>query len=374
MSAPAPDSREGPGGVRPNTDFLTLTRNVVAFPQRGGAARPYALPDWVTLADNLPSLPDERSDPALAEDETSLPDDRRYEPALAATPYLIEFDEIDRLDPGRAEIPLDAPPARPPTWLVIGLICSLLVHLVTIGVFLLPGFAPHDLPQPIPIRLVLETPPPPPPVPAQMPTPTPQPHGHLASEDIGDVNAKSGQASDSDVAQTVAPPSPAPTPTLIPPPPPQKPEPPKERVATLADPKIPPPRLDSKPRFSVPPAAHPSAETHIAAHPGKIPGPAATRDEYLAYLVSLTKQHFDLLPMSLIGGRSGETSLAILVLADGTIARISVAEGSGNPDIDNRIEQMVAACRKFPPLPQWYQGQSMELIFKLHYPEALEHR
>jgi TonB family protein len=359
--------------VRPNSDFLTLTRNVVALPRRGGAW-PYTLPDWVTLADDLPSLPDDRDDPALAEDETSLPDDLRYEPALAATPHLVEFDEIDRLDPGRAEIPPDAPPTAPPTWLIVGLVCSLLVHLITIAVLLFPGFTPPDLPKPIPIQLVLETPPPPPPVPAQMPTPPPEPHGHLASEDIGDINAKSGPAPDSDAKQTTAKPAPAPTPTLVPPPPPEKPEPPKDQVATLADPKIPPPVLDSHPRFSVPPAAHPSEETHIAAHPGRIPGPAATRDEYLAYLVSMTKQHFDLLPLSVIGGRTGETSLAILVLADGTIARISVAEGSGNPDIDNRIEQMVAACRKFPPLPQWYQGPNMELIFKLHYPEAIERR
>jgi TonB family protein len=360
--------------VRLDTDFLTLTRNVVAFPQRRGAARPCALPDWITLAEDLPSPPGDRSDPALADDETSLPEDRRYEPALAATPFLIEFDEVDRLDPERAEIPPDAPPAKPPTWLIVGLVCSLIIHLVTIGVFLLPGFAPQDVPQPIPIQLVLETPPPPPPVPAQIQTPPPEPHGRLASEDIGDINAKSGRAANSAATETTAKPAPAPTPDLVPPPPPKKPTPPPKEQLALADPRIPPPVLDSRPRFSVPPAAHPSERTHIAAHPGKIPGPAATRDEYLAYLVSLTKQHFDLLPLSLVGGRTGETSLAVLVLADGTIARISIADGSGNPDIDNRIEQMVAACRKFPPLPQWYQGQSMELIFKLHYPEALEER
>jgi TonB family protein len=375
VSVPAADSSEGPRGVRPNSDFLTLTRNVVALPRRGGSARPYALPEWVTLADDLPSPPDERDDPALDEDETSLPDDRRYEPALAATPYLIEFDEIDRLDPDRAGTPTESPPDSTLQRPVRGPIGSLLIHLLVLALLLAPGFTVPDLPKPIPIQLVLETPPPPPPVPAQMPAPPPEPHGRLASEDIGDTNAKSGQAPDRDAAETAAKPAPAPAPapTLVPPPPPEKPPPPKDQVA-LADPTVPPPLLDSHPRFSVPPAAHPSEETHIAAHPGKVPGPAATRDEYLAYLVSMTKQHFDLLPMSVIGGRTGETSLAVLVLADGTIARISIAEGSGNSDIDNRIEQMVAACRRFPPLPQWYQGQSMELIFKLHYPEALEER
>ena len=74
----------------------------------------------------------------------------------------------------------------------------------------------------------------------------------------------------------------------------------------------------------------------------------------------------------MLGERRGETSLAVLVIADGTIARISVAQGSGYPDIDHRIEQMVAAVHHFPPLPQWYQGDSMELIFKLKFPEGLE--
>jgi protein TonB len=357
VSAPAPGNRKGPRGVRPEPDFLTLTRNVVAFPRRDGETRLCLLPDSIALADDL----------------TSLPDDLRYEPELAATPYFVEFDEIDRLDPGRAEIPPDAPPASPPTWLIVGLVASLLIHLLTVVLILLPGFGTPVVPQPIPIQLVLETPPPPPPVPDKLTAPPPEPRGHLASEDIGDPTAKSGQAPEGNAPEPTAKPAPAPAPNLVPPPPPQKPPPPKEQVATLADPKIAPP-LMQHPQFSVPPAAHPAEQTHVSAHPARIPGPSATRDEYLAYLVTLTKQHFDLLPVSMLGSRTGETSLAILVLADGTIARISVAQGSGYPDVDNRIEQMVAACRHFPPLPQWYQGQSMELIFKLHFPEALERR
>ena len=58
-------------------------------------------------------------------------------------------------------------------------------------------------------------------------------------------------------------------------------------------------------------------------------------------------------------------------MGDGTIARISVARGSGYPDIDTKIEQMVAAVRRFPPLPQWYQGPQIELTFRLRFPEAL---
>jgi len=110
------------------------------------------------------------------------------------------------------------------------------------------------------------------------------------------------------------------------------------------------------------------AAPHAARPEPRAPGPAATRDEYLAYLVSLTRRHLDLLPTSMVAGRSGETILAVLVLGDGTIARVAVMHGSGYPEIDARVEKMVIAVGRFPPLPQWYQGPSMELSFRLRFP------
>ena len=105
---------------------------------------------------------------------------------------------------------------------------------------------------------------------------------------------------------------------------------------------------------------------------GRQLGPAASRDEYLAYILELTKQHIDLLPLSYVAGRRGETVLSIRVLDDGTIARISIAESSGYPDIDRKVEEMVQAVRRFPPLPQWIQAPSIELNLQLRFPEALE--
>jgi len=365
VSAPAPDKHRAHRGVRTQADFLTVTRAAAAPVRRRGdsEARPCLLPDSIALAD----------------DNTALPDDRRHEPGLAATPFFVEFVEIDRLDPGRAEIPPAGSPVSVRPRQIRGPAGSVLIHLLALTVLLVPPIGPPVLPKPIPIQLVLEVPPPPPQVPPQMAAP-PELHGRLASEDIGDTSAKTGQAPTGEVPETVAKPAPTPAPTPAPaptlvPPPPQKPPPPKEQVAALADPKLAPPLVQRPTPVATPPAPrHPSEETHIAAHPGHIPGPAATRDEYLAYLVALTRRHFDLLPMSVLGSRTGETTLAVLVLADGTIARISVVQGSGYPDIDSRIEQMVAANRKFPPLPQWYQDQSMELIFKLRFPQALERR
>jgi hypothetical protein len=102
------------------------------------------------------------------------------------------------------------------------------------------------------------------------------------------------------------------------------------------------------------------------------PGPAATRDEYLAYVYSLIRQHYNMLPLSMVGDRHGETLVEFLVLVDGTISMIKVRQSSGYPDIDARIEQMVAAVGRVPPLPQWLQGPSMGLILSLPFPDALQ--
>jgi TonB family protein len=110
----------------------------------------------------------------------------------------------------------------------------------------------------------------------------------------------------------------------------------------------------------------------LAPRPARFPGPAATKDEYLAYLVHLTRQHLNLLPLSVVGGRHGETVIDILVLDNGTLARVDVGSSSGYPDIDRRVEAMIRAVGRFPPLPQWFQGPSMELQFTLIFPEAME--
>ena len=57
---------------------------------------------------------------------------------------------------------------------------------------------------------------------------------------------------------------------------------------------------------------------------------------------------------------------------DGTIGRIAVKRSSGYPDIDTRIEQIVTAVGRFPPLPERFQKPTLELDFNLIFPDALQ--
>jgi protein TonB len=276
---------------------------------------------------------------------TAYPEAVRAEPVLAADPFPSEFDEPERLDPGRAQAEPEepAPPRRRPA-LAIGMLGSLGLHLLPLLVLLHWNSAPAEMAAPIPVQLVIEEPPAPSPPPASEIKPPPP--GRIASEDIGEMAAP--------------PPEAAATP------------PPEEtRIAAVAPPPpkpVPPP----KPAAASPAWHRLDAVPQEARREARVPGPAATRDEYLAYLVALTRRHFDMLPMSMVAGRHGETVLAILVLGDGTIARIAIEHSSGYPDIDARIERMVSAVGRFPPLPQWYQGPNIELNLRLRFPEALE--
>jgi TonB family protein len=347
--------------VQPAADFLTLTRtaNWLRRPTwRDDEPRPCLLPESMALKEVV---------------HVGFSADEAPEPELADAPFLVEFAEQERLDPGRAEIPPDVPLASPRTKPIPGSLGSLGAHLFILFLILFPGITPAETPALVPIQLVLEAPPPPPKAPAPPKPETVKPTGPIASESMGDPNAKEGAAPTSPKEPVAAAPKPAPEPKLIPPPPPPKPIPPREEIAALVPPRInpPPSPLQHRPN---PAPRRPPEEERPPAHAGRIPGPAASRDEYLAYLVKLTRQHFDILPLSFLDGRSGETSLMVRIMADGTIARITIAQGSGYPDIDRRVAEMVGAVGRFPPLPQWYQGDAMDLIFKLRFPEGLEER
>ena len=96
------------------------------------------------------------------------------------------------------------------------------------------------------------------------------------------------------------------------------------------------------------------------------------QSDYFSRLAALTRDHLDLLPLALLAGRRGQTTLSIYVLDDGTIGRIAVKHSSGYPDIDRRIEQIVTAVGHFPPLPQRIQRPNAELDFNLVFPDALQ--
>ena len=154
------------------------------------------------------------------------------------------------------------------------------------------------------------------------------------------------------------------TAAMVPPPlPPAKPDPPKAEPAFKPLPKPSPPARQ--------PPRHVEEPANMAPRRARFPGPAATRDEYLAYMHSLIRQHYNLLPMAIVGDRRGATVIEFLVLDDGTIAMVKVRRSSGYPDIDRRVEEMIAAVGRFPPLPQWFQGPGMPFEFGFPFPDAL---
>jgi TonB family protein len=139
---------------------------------------------------------------------------------------------------------------------------------------------------------------------------------------------------------------------------------PRELPVSVAAPAPAPAAPASRPRAE--PRRKQPAVARTAARPRgppRVPGPDATKDEYFAYCEALIRRHYGMVPAALLAGRNGDVSLNIVVLGDGTIARISIRRSSGRPDIDARIEQMVAAVRRFPPLPQWFQEPSMPMIY-----------
>jgi hypothetical protein len=316
-------------------------------------------------------------------DDDSLDDAVHPEPSLAATPFFIEYDEPLRLDPERAGLIWELPPAVA-EWAIRwrAPLISLAFHLLpAISIILMPLLM-IEPPPPIPVQLVFEQPPPPPqpqpPQQQQQAPPKPQPPppkmeaGRLSSVDMGVVrqDTQLGRTADPMQQPSAAPrqPDPAETETATNTPPPPvpmpKPPPPREQKSAFALP-LPKPSGANVPRHEEVP--------HEAARSARYAGMASTRDEYLAYLVSLTRQHIGLLPMSFVGDRHGETVISVTVYDDGRIGPLGVLRGSGYPDIDQRIEQMVSAVGKFPPLPQWYQGDAVQLELTLKFPDALQH-
>ena len=300
-------------------------------------------------------MPADVSDSFALEVMPSAPlDDTRAEPmpaSVATAPY----------GPAPPENVAAPPPRRFRDRVITpGLFVSLALHLSPLLLLVGWASAPADIPPPpIPVQVVFE----PLPAPTAPAAEKVRPRGPLASEDMGRP-----------APQEPTPPQPETAPelktALALPEPPAEPLP--QPDASLADP-LPAPEPPKRPAAKPAPAVHRmEAMPQISAGKWRVLGPPATRDEYLAHLANLTRRHLDLLSLSLLAGRRGMTALSILVLGDGTIARISVAQSSGYPDIDRQVERMVAAVGRFPPLPQWIQESSLDLVFRIQFPEALE--
>jgi TonB family protein len=322
----------------------------------------------------------------LAFDETALLDDRRIEPMAVIAPRRLGVAEPRRLDPRRIELGPD--PAPPKRGISRGPIGSLLLHLLPL-LFLVTWLRPPlEIPPPIPVKLVIEQPPLPPPAPEPAPPkpePKPQP-GRRASDNMGQLEPDKAEKG----ADTAPPTSGEPQPPAVeaqpaevasdPPPKDQAntevpPAAAQTQIAAVAPP-LQPKQAPPKPQTAAPSPKpdgwvlplSPAAKPHDARHLAGVIGPNATRDEYCAYALRLTISHIDLLPLSLVGARRGDTIVGMRVLEDGTITRVRVVQGSGYTDIDERVAQMAIAVGHLPPLPQWMPGPYQDFTFHLHFP------
>jgi len=264
----------------------------------------------------------------------------RTEPSIALLPFFIGFDDPEPLDPERIGLTWELVEKRSSRMQSRSPLIALLMHVALL--LLIVGWASttnDDAPL-IPVKLVIEqAPPEPEPQPVEQPPMPPQPeHAEAQSQ-----------------------PEPVPSPPA--------PTPPIHPKAQIQQEQLPPPNPM--------PISHPAAPPPTALRPSEAPLPqfpsaGTSRDGYLAYLVTLTGQHMNLLPRSVVGTRRGETVVRVAVRRDGVIDRLSIARPSGYPDIDERVEQMVAAVGKFPPVPDAFAGSPVELDLDFFFPEALQ--
>ena len=288
--------------------------------------------------------------------------------AFALAPFPVEFGASWWIDPERGTVYEVRLPARDRSQ-PFGVLGSVAVHLLPLLFLLTRAREPTGFAGTIPIQFVIEE--------QRTAAEKALPVDRPPTLDIGktipqakEVAARPpNETPPAQTAAAVAPPPLKPNPPAAKPhPPPQPAQPPRPQPAVTSQPAQPAPQPSS-------PSAQTAAATAIATTPAAraaAPGPNATEGDYFSYLVTLTRRHVDLLPMSFLAGRRGETVLSVVVLADGTITHIAIKRSSGYPDIDERIEQMVAAVGRFPPPPPRYQGASLDMDFRLAFPNAVQ--
>ncbi|HTV90739.1 MAG TPA: energy transducer TonB [Stellaceae bacterium] len=322
----------------------------------------------LTRATTMDTTPD-RESVSFALRAVAAASDASPEPHLAATPEAAAAVGPARLDPARASFEPQRPvEAVRRSLLPFALLTSVLLHLLPLAALIDWRVAPAETVPPIPVQLVVVQPPPKP-----LPAPAVEkkrPRGRLASADMGNPAGRP-HASGAERELPAAPRQAPPAELVSALPPPQVAAVPLPSPADQMQQAMLPPQPQPKPAAAE--MRRPEPRPRAPAHLGAL-GPAADRDEYLAYCNALIMRHLDMLPPSFIGGRRGTTILSLLVLDDGRIERISVERSSGYHDIDERVERMVAAVRRFPPVPQWFQGDEMSLEFEMPFPSTLARR
>jgi TonB family protein len=93
-----------------------------------------------------------------------------------------------------------------------------------------------------------------------------------------------------------------------------------------------------------------------------MPGQSA-HEEYLIYLI----RRIGPLPVEVVGNRQGETRIGVFIRVDGTIMRVVVLQSSGYSDLDLRVQQMVAAIERLPPLAQDIPSSSAQFELRVNF-------
>lgn len=364
-------------------------------------------------------------------DELPQPDLRpwAWEPAEPLFVGFEDFTEFDELDSERLEDPVDeslaSPPQRASATSFLG---SLGIHLVVLLVLLGWSRPTADMGPPIAVQLVVEAAAPTGPTPPDSNLPpaelVPKPTTEQPKPPMQTANEAVRPQSEPPTATPKPEPAPAPPKKVAaaaPPPKPKPARPPQQRkmaqaLPPAAEPTPLPRREEPVAREPLPPptpvpasapapaatpvpvqayvpvpapvptpVSTPAAATYVpSSYPPRefvpasappvvrAPGTDESKGDYYETLRQLTRQHIDMLAAAFLNGRRGTTVLRILVMRDGAIAQISVAQSSGYSDVDARIEQMVNAVGHFPPLPAAFLGPSADLQLKLMFPDAVQ--
>ena len=315
---------------------------------------------------------------------------------------LVERDEFSLFEPEEGDGELEEPPLPgPQPTSATSLAASLGVHVLPLLLLLLVGLhgSVADVAAAIPVQLVLETPaaiaedkaagesdeqnssrPPPsennnkaaPTEPAPAP-PAPPPTRVASAVPPAKPRPPAPRMQPTAARARIAPPPraagpPVPSKTEAPPPPKSESTPPPRAEAAAAPPVPAAAAAPSRPAV-VPVAAPASASSAVSS---AAPSAATGDGDYFSRLEELTRPYLYMLSPSFLAGRRGRTTLSIIVADDGTIGSIGVKRSSGYPDIDARIEQMVAAVGRFPPLPPQLRRPGADLDFNLVFPQVLQ--
>lgn len=87
-------------------------------------------------------------------------------------------------------------------------------------------------------------------------------------------------------------------------------------------------------------------------HKGKSPGPDATYDEYLRYVLDKIQENRQLLSEAVAHGRHGTVQVYVRINALGVIAEVRVSHSSGYADLDEQALQMVKRIGQLEPPPR----------------------